>query len=84
LEHDLLPKTGIIKWESEYLFISEVLVGEPVGLEEESGDVWRVHFGPVLLGRIRAGKFYRAGVRRARVALRSHMAPRDASAPDRD
>jgi putative transposase len=75
---------GSIKWDGEYLFISEVLVGEPVGLEEESGDVWRVHFGPVLLGRIRAVKFHRAGVRRGRIALRSPMAPREASAPDQE
>ena len=46
---------GSIKWGGEYLFISEVLVGEPVGLEEENGDVWCVQFGPVLLGKIRKG-----------------------------
>lgn len=72
---------GSIKWGGEYLFISEVLVGEPVGLEETDADGWRVHFGPVLLGKIRDGKFYRAGGgRRGHAALRSPMASRGAPA----
>jgi len=76
---------GSIKWAGEYLFVSEVLVGEPVGLEEKDGDVWDVRFGSVLLGKIRAGKFYReGGGRRGRVALRSRMAPRGATAPGQD
>ena len=32
------------------LFLSEALVGEPVGLEPIDGRYWRVHFGPVPLG----------------------------------
>ena len=76
---------GSIKWAGEHLFISEVLVGEPVGLEEDGGDVWCVQFGPILLGKIRAGKFYReGGGRRGRAALRSPMAPRGAPAPGQD
>jgi putative transposase len=76
---------GSIKWGGEYLFVSEVLVGEPVGLEEAAGDVWRVQFGPVVLGKIRDGKFHReGGGRRGRAALRSRMAPRGAPAAGRD
>lgn len=70
--------SGAIKWRGETLFISQVLVGEPVGLEEvERG--FRLHFGPVLLGTISdAGRFCRAGERRGRGALRSAKAPRAA------
>jgi transposase InsO family protein len=41
---------GEIKWSGELLFVSEVLVGEPVGIAEtETGD-WRVCFADVELG----------------------------------
>lgn len=76
---------GSIKWAGEHLFISEVLAGEPVGMEEVEGDVWRLHFGPILLGSVRAGKFHRFGARRrGRGALRSPMAPRAAPTPDQE
>jgi transposase-like protein len=76
---------GSIKWAGAYYFISELLVGEPVGLEEQDGDVWSIQFGPVVLGKIREGKFYReGGGRRGRPALRSPMAPRGAPARGRD
>jgi putative transposase len=73
---------GSIKWGGEHLFISEVLAGEPVGLQETDDGPWCLHFGPVVLGSVRAGKVHRTGARRrGRVALRSPMAPRDAPAP---
>ncbi|HLY52148.1 MAG TPA: IS481 family transposase [Steroidobacteraceae bacterium] len=45
---------GEIRWAGELIFVSEVLVGEPVGVEEtETGD-WRVHFADIELGFIDA------------------------------
>jgi transposase InsO family protein len=74
--------TGEIKWRSERLFLSEVLGGETVGLQESDGGVWHVHFGPFLLGLIdHACRFHRADDRRhRRVALRESMASRNAPA----
>lgn len=40
---------GEIKWRGHLIFISQVLVGELVGLTE-GADVWSVSFGPVPLG----------------------------------
>ncbi len=41
---------GEIRWAGELIFVSEVLVGEPVAVEEtETGD-WRVRFGELELG----------------------------------
>lgn len=42
---------GQIKWQGRYLFLSGVLAGEPVGLEEVDDGIWSVHFGPRLLAR---------------------------------
>lgn len=44
-------QSGEIKWQGGYLFLSETLSGEPVGLEETGDGIWSVYFGPVLLGR---------------------------------
>lgn len=41
---------GEIKWRNELVFVSRVLVGEPVGLEPLDDEHWRVHYGPVTLG----------------------------------
>jgi len=58
---------GEIKWRNELIFISETLVGEPVGLREvDDGGRWQVDYGPIELGIIDAnGKFAarRAGTR---------------------
>jgi putative transposase len=43
--------TGYIKWCSQELFVSEVLIGELVGLEESEDGLWSLYFGPLLLGR---------------------------------
>jgi len=49
---------GEIKWRNELIFLSEALVGEPVGLSEIlEGDGWLVRYGHVELGVIDAGKF---------------------------
>jgi len=57
---------GEIKWQNKLVFLSEVLIGEPVGLEETEDGIWTVRYGPVELGSIDAqGKFHRpvAGAR---------------------
>jgi putative transposase len=46
---------GDIKWKGRTIYISEALVGEPVGVTEtETG--WTVSYGPVLLGAIERGR----------------------------
>jgi transposase InsO family protein len=42
---------GEIKWKGELVFVSTVLTGEPVGIEEDEGQ-WIVHYGPITLGTI--------------------------------
>lgn len=42
---------GEIKWRGEYLFVSESLRGERIGLEEDGDGRWSVYFGAVLLAR---------------------------------
>lgn len=41
---------GDIKWRTHQIFVSHPLAGEVVGLEEIDEGVWRMLFGPVLLG----------------------------------
>ena len=40
---------GEIKWRGCRLFLSEALIGEPVGLQEVDQDLWRIEFGPIPL-----------------------------------
>jgi transposase InsO family protein len=42
---------GAIKWRGSDVFLSEVLYGERVGLEEYDDGLWALYFGPVLLTR---------------------------------
>ena len=44
-------RNGDIKWQGSTIYISEALVGEPVGLTE-NGSGWTVSYGPILLGTI--------------------------------
>jgi transposase InsO family protein len=50
---------GDIKWRGRAIFLSEVLAGEPVGLEEIENGTWAVYFASLELGRIveRTGLF---------------------------
>jgi len=41
--------SGEIKWQGELLYVSQALVGEPVGLEEVSDGHWKIYFGPMEL-----------------------------------
>jgi hypothetical protein len=40
---------GTIRWRGDYLYISEALVGEPVGLEEVESDKWLLRFAGLQL-----------------------------------
>ena len=42
---------GCLRWRDRFVFVSRVLVGEPLGLEAIDDGIWSVHFGPVLLAR---------------------------------
>lgn len=44
---------GQIKWKGNLVFVSEVLVGEPVGLVEIDDGVWMLSYGPIELGTVR-------------------------------
>ncbi|MHC2333608.1 putative transposase [Bradyrhizobium sp. USDA 4454] len=44
-------QNGEIKWLGNTIYISEALIGEPVGLAEER-DGWTVSYGPIVLGTI--------------------------------
>jgi putative transposase len=43
---------GDIKWRGERLFISETLIGEPLGLREIGDSVFEISYGPAVLGTI--------------------------------
>ena len=42
---------GCLCWRNRFIFVSQVLVGEPLGLEPIDDGIWSAHFGPVLLAR---------------------------------
>lgn len=44
-------RDGTIRWQGEFLFLSETLRGERVGLEEIDDGIWSLFFGRHLLGR---------------------------------
>ncbi len=53
---------GEIKWCNGYIYISQTLAGEPVGLVESGDAMWTVSFGPIVLGTIgREAKLKRPG-----------------------
>jgi hypothetical protein len=43
---------GGIRWNKRFVTVSQVCVGEYVGLEEIDDGVWNVYFGPLKLGRL--------------------------------
>jgi transposase InsO family protein len=43
---------GDIKWRGERLFLSQTLIGEPVGIRETEQGVFQVCYGPIILGTI--------------------------------
>jgi len=42
--------SGEIRWHGQWFFVSDALVGEPIGFEQVDNACWVVHFGPVELG----------------------------------
>jgi putative transposase len=42
---------GCVKWHDQFVFVSHVLAGEPLGFEPIDDGIWSIHFGPVLLAR---------------------------------
>ena len=59
---------GEIKWRGELLFVSEALIGEPVGILAEDDGSWVVSFGPIELGLIDAEASKLRGRRRSKDA----------------
>ncbi len=43
---------GEIRWQGQTIYISEALIGEPVGLRKHNSAGWTVCFGPIMLGTI--------------------------------
>ena len=43
---------GGMRWNSRWVNVSIVCVGEYVGLEEIADGIWNVYFGPLRLGRL--------------------------------
>lgn len=43
-------QNGEIKWKGKTVYLSEALVGEPVGLQPEDDRYWQLWFGPIKLG----------------------------------
>ena len=67
-------QNGEIKWRGSLIFLSETLIGEPVGLLETDNDRWTVTYGPIELGTINpAGKFARS--QRGHAPAESHGPP---------
>lgn len=60
-------RNGEIRWQANTIYISEALIGEPIGLiDDEDGD-WTVSYGPIVLGVIaHRGDRLRKPKRRAR------------------
>src|SRR5437879_1939678 len=42
--------SGEIRWQGNMVYISEALIGEPVGLLESEDGSWQVCYGPIALG----------------------------------
>ena len=60
---------GEIKWQGNTVFLSEVLVGEPVGLFVLASNTWLVTYGPAVLGTMKGrDHFIRIGAAQRRRA----------------
>ena len=61
-DHDVrrVRSNGEIKWRGNCIFLSEALIGEPVGIvETEESSLLTIHYGPVLLGYLDRGGTFR-------------------------
>ena len=41
--------SGDVMWKGQWFFVSEALVGEPIGFEQIDDTCWVLHFGPIEL-----------------------------------
>jgi transposase InsO family protein len=41
---------GCVKWQGQVVYLTEVLVDQPIGWEETDDDLWTVYFGSLVLG----------------------------------
>jgi len=41
---------GEVRWQGSTVYISEALIGEPIGLREQADGSWNVSYGPIELG----------------------------------
>lgn len=48
-ERRMVRTDGTIQWRGDYVYVSEALVGEPVGLEEINCDKWLMRFAHIAL-----------------------------------
>lgn len=55
-ERRQVRQSGDIKWRGRNIFISEVLRGEPIALDETEKGSWNVFFGPLQIGIIHPGE----------------------------
>ena len=51
-----LRSNGEIRWKGELIFVSQVLIGEPVGISRTVNGEWRVRYADVELGFIDVGR----------------------------
>jgi putative transposase len=66
----IVRHNGEIRWQGNTIYISEALVGEPVGLAEKPDGGWIVQYGPVALGVVdHGGDRLKKPRRRSRVDL---------------
>jgi len=48
-----VKSNGDIRWRGQTRFIAKALAGESIGLQKTHGGIWRVYFGPWLMGELR-------------------------------
>lgn len=54
---------GRIRWKGGLPYIGQVLYGEPIGLQEQDKGIWKVYYGPIILGYMNHNnEFYRPEV----------------------
>jgi putative transposase len=68
---------GCIKWRGSELFLSEALIGEPVGLRETDDGLVEVRYGPIALGAIDRDHKFTARKAGSDAGLARRLQPRD-------
>ena len=67
----IVRNSGTIKWQGKEIYINTALVGEPVGLKEIEENLFRVSYGPIILGEINRNKEFNKleGKKRKRISI---------------